>query len=202
MLNLILHIIRALRPDKITPVWKQFAQQRKAEIKVGADILITYPWKDYLFHIENRMDYISGTSRQFYFSIARTEIVSNSDFSLLIEREGFLPSVGKLFGKKEIKTGSADFDKAFYIRSSDEQMARSILQYSSIRDLLLRFHIVRLQIGREPGYFDEQPPQGSIMVYVALDYELKTQEGLTAFDLLLRELASATALFTEKAVPQ
>jgi len=86
-----------------------------------------------------------------------------------------------IFGKKQILTGSADFDKKFTISGSDPEKIRQIFSDPAVQELVGRQPHINFEISRHqtPEAFTGKLPEGvSMLCYYELSRKIKDVERL------------------------
>lgn len=67
----------------------------------------------------------------------RVTLPFREPFCFEVSREGFLTRLGNLIGMQDLQVGHPDFDRAFLVKASDANAARSLLDDMGIRQRLL-----------------------------------------------------------------
>lgn len=61
-----------------------------------------------------------------YYTVINIRLWANPGFEFRLTKEGFFQKIGKAFGMQDIQVGNEVFDKAFVLKSPDENRARQV----------------------------------------------------------------------------
>lgn len=65
----------------------------------------------------------------YYYTVIRLHLPANPGFEFQLAKENFFRKIGKAFGMQDIQTGNETFDKAFVLKSKDEQRALMVFDF-------------------------------------------------------------------------
>lgn len=177
------------------PYWEQFAKAHRGsrDYRFGEEV-IHIPYKNLEIEMSSYTHYVTvGTNsyESFYLRAQLNFFNLGSDFQLQITQEGWVEKVGKLFGTKDIKIRSEEFDRRFYIKSNDELKAHHFLSDTKLREVIMEKNPIRIEVTKEQGIFDESPAEGCHMIYLIESAADENFEKLESCLSLMKLLADA-----------
>lgn len=108
----------------------------------------------------------------------RAPYVNADGFKFSLYRSGIFSEIGEFLGFHDIEIGNEDFDKAFVIKSFDENKVKELLAEPRIRELIdqqPRFH---LEAKDDEGWFGRSFPDGVDELYFRVPGVIKDVEQL------------------------
>jgi hypothetical protein len=91
-------------------------------------------YKGFRTHVYTKR--VQSGKHTYYYTEFNIYLPNNDGFTLRLVKEGFFQKIGKAFGGQDIQIGEPDFDKAFVLKSSDENRARQIFDLNTTNLLL------------------------------------------------------------------
>jgi hypothetical protein len=108
----------------------------------------------------------------------RAPYVNAGGFRFSIYRSGIFSELGEFLGFQDVEIGNEDFDKAFVIKSSDEDKVRELLAEPRIRELIDRQPRFHLEVKDDEGWFGRSFPEGVDELYFRVPGIIKNIERL------------------------
>jgi hypothetical protein len=151
-------------------LWKRFCDENHGVYAIGqydAQDSVTIVYQRYFIIFDRYIRYqvVGASSFTSKFTRVRMECKTPGDLRFEISRQGFMESLGKLFGSQDIQVGDKDFDRKFLIKGSDVEMIRKLFADVKMQDLLHRQHDIQLHLLDMSGIFDEPIGTGNAMLY-------------------------------------
>lgn len=124
----------------------------------------------------------------------RVPFINLDKFYFKISKRGFFSELGKIFRMKDIEIGHEDFDKAFILKSNNEEKAKQLFENKNIRRLIQNQSKINLEIKDDEGFFKSHFPEGVDELYFEVSDVIKDIERLKElyelFSEVLKELCN------------
>ncbi len=104
--------------------------------------------------------YSTGKNNQINYTRMRAPFLNKDELYFKIYKQGFIPSIGKMFGMQDIQIGDPFFDKEFIIKGNNEDKIRLLLKNSKLRELIHQQPDICFQIHDDEGSFQKRYPDG------------------------------------------
>ncbi len=150
-------------------VWRQFAQKNNGIFSEKDDTVeIVYKEHKILFDVYTNYSVVGNSSVDREYTRVRLEFVSPDNLKLRLIPQGFIDTIGKLFGAQDIIIGDKEFDKRFVIKGNEEFKIQMLFSNEIIRSILLSQKDLYMEIMEEYGIFDEKIKEGySMAIYIS-----------------------------------
>lgn len=184
----IINVYNSLFGKSYEVVWKAFAKENKGIYSLeNRSVEITYKAHKISFDLHTNITVTGKTSTHAQdYTRVRLEFLSPDNLKLRLIPQGFIDTIGKLFGAQDILIGDKEFDKRFVVKGNEEFKIQMLFSNKIIRDILLNQKDLYLEIMEEYGIFDEKIKEGySMAIYIS-------QEKITE----VKQLNSLLQLYT------
>ena len=129
---------------------------------------VTYKEHKILFDVYVNYSVVGSSSIDREYTRVRLEFISLDNLKLRLIPQGFIDTIGKLFGAQDILIGDKEFDKRFVIKGNEEFKIQMLFSNKIIREILLSQKDLYLEIMEEYGIFDEKIKEGySMAIYIS-----------------------------------
>ncbi len=110
--------------------------------------------------------YNTGKNNQITYTRMRAPFLNKDELYFQIYKQGFISSIGKMFGMQDIQIGDPYFDKEFIIKGNNENKIQLLLKDSKLKDLIHQQPDICLQIHDDEGSFRKRYPDGvNVLVF-------------------------------------
>lgn len=167
-----------------TDVWKKFAVANKGTYNEKDDrVEIVYKGFKIEFDIHIHYTTVGGSTYEKEYTRVRSQFITTDGLKLRLLRQGFVDTIGKLFGSQDILIGDEKFDKRFVVKGNDDYKVQMVFSNKALNNLILLQNDIYLEIMQNQGIFDEKIEDGHSMIYYISTEKIKHIEQL---NLLLR----------------
>jgi hypothetical protein len=189
-------------------VWRQFSAENNGTFVIGQNgnldsVEIIYLNHKIIFDRFIHYQVVGGESYDTEFTRIRLEFKTPNELRFRLTKQGFIDSVGKLFGVQDIQIGDKYFDKKFMINGNDEYKIRTIFSNQDIMDLILSQKDIQLQILDNEGIFEEPIKEGNVMLYYISETLVKEKDQLNLlfklYQMLIDQLTKTGSMKPMKA---
>lgn len=175
-------------------IWRQIASDIAGEFIDGGfwgENAVTYNHGEWRIILDTRTETTySGTMMMtVQYTRMRAPFVNRDGLYFDISLEGFLSSIGRLFGMRDIVIGDRFFDDRFLIKGNSPEKIKLLLADERIRELIRKQPKVHLRIKDDEGIFGADFPDGVDELYFECAGVIKEAEALKdLFELFCRIL--------------
>lgn len=174
-------------------VWKQFAKENNGTFIIahdGNEDCVEIFYNDFKISFDNYIHIIvvGSSSRSYKFTRVKVELILPDNIKFKLLRQGFIDSIGKLFGAQDIVIGDKEFDKAILVKGNDEFKIQQLFSSDTLRNHILSQKDIRLEIVDTLGPFDEKIQEGNSLLYFISEEKIKSIEQLNSLYELFIEL--------------
>ena len=175
-------------------IWRQIASDIEGEFIDGGfwgENAVTYKHGEWRIILDTRTETTySGTMMMtVQYTRMRAPFVNKDGFYFDVSLEGFLSSIGRLFGMRDIVIGDRFFDDRFLIKGNSPEKIKLLLADERIRELIRKQPKVHLRIKDDEGIFGADFPDGVDELYFECAGVIKEAEALKdLFELFCRIL--------------
>ena len=174
-------------------VWRQFSSENNGKYIVGQygnldSVEIIYLNHKIIFDRYIQYQVVGGQSYDTEFTRIRVEFKSPDELRFRLTKQGFIDTIGKLFGSQDIQVGDKEFDKKFIIKGNDEFKIQTIFLDKSLKKIILSQEDIQLQILDKEGIFDEKIQEGNVLLYYISETIIKEKEQLNSLLKLYQTL--------------
>ncbi|MCY3766134.1 MAG: DUF3137 domain-containing protein [Gemmatimonadetes bacterium] len=175
-------------------IWRQIASDIEGEFVDGGfwgENAVTYNHGEWRIVLDTRTESTySGTMMMtVQYTRMRAPFVNKDGLYFDISLEGFLSSIGRLFGMRDIVIGDRFFDDRFLIKGNSPKKIRLLLADERIRELFQKQPKVQLRIKDDEGIFGADFPDGVDELHFECAGVIKEAEALKdLFELFCRIL--------------
>ena len=160
------------RRHDIQGIWHGLAEKIGGRYSRGTDTqehVIVVPHHKWTITIDAYMDSaVSQTDGEAIYTRIRAPYITRDRLRMRIHHEGFWSRIGKLLGMQDIIIGDRDFDKAFIVKSNQDEQVTRFFAEERIRRIFLENSSIYLEVGDAEGRF--RPP------HIGTVYELYHRE--------------------------
>ena len=173
-------MLRELFGPSKKEIWQNLSEQIGSEfvkggLFCGPDKVIAH-YKDWIITLDTYT--VSNGKTSTTYTRMRAPYVNADGFRFTLYRSGIFSEIGEFLGFHDIEIGNEDFDKAFVIKSSDEEKVKELLAEPKILELIdqqPRFH---LEVKDDEGWFRRNFPEGVDELYFRVPGVIKDIEQL------------------------
>ncbi|MDE2886835.1 MAG: DUF3137 domain-containing protein [Gemmatimonadota bacterium] len=175
-------------------IWRQMASDIEGEFVDGGfwrENAVTYNHGEWRIILDTRTETTySGTMMMtMQYTRMRAPFVNKDGLYFDVSLEGFLNSIGRLFGMRDIVIGDRFFDDRFLIKGNSPEKIKLLLADERIRELFQKQPKVHLRIKDDEGIFGADFPDGVDELYFECAGVIKEAEALKdLFELFCRIL--------------
>ena len=175
-------------------IWRQIASDIEGEFIDGGfwgENAVTYNHGEWRIILDTRTESTySGTMMMtVQYTRMRAPFVNKDGLYFDISLEGFLSSIGRLFGMRDIVIGDRFFDDRFLIKGNSPEKIKLLLADERIRELFQKQPKVQLRIKDDEGIFGADFPDGVDELHFECAGVIKEAEALKdLFELFCRIL--------------
>ncbi|MDE3259472.1 MAG: DUF3137 domain-containing protein [Gemmatimonadota bacterium] len=175
-------------------IWRQIASDIEGEFVDGGfwgENAVTYNHGEWRIVLDTRTESTySGTMMMtVQYTRMRAPFVNKDGLYFDISLEGFLSSIGRLFGMRDIVIGDRFFDDRFLIKGNSPEKIKLLLADERIRELIRKQPKVHLRIKDDEGIFGADFPDGVDELYFECAGVIKEAEASKdLFELFCRIL--------------
>lgn len=192
-MGILQQLYKALFGKNYQEVWMQFAKELNGTFILandGNEDSVEIFYKDFKITFDTYTHIIVAgrSSREYEYSRVRVELVLADNLKFKLLRQGFIDSIGKLFGAQDIVIGDKEFDKAFIVKGNNDGKIRQLFSNTAIRNLVLSHNDISLQMLDTVGLFDEKIQDGHSVLYFISEEKIKHIEQLNSLYKLYIEL--------------
>jgi len=180
------------------PIWQKFADSINGSFIDNNK----WAWGSIKFNVSNWVGVIDaptlggGYEYGQTFTRLRVPILNESGFSFKIYQEGFVSTVGKVFGMQDIIIEDKEFDDKFVIQSNDENKMKQIFNDMKLKSQILFANPMRVELKIEPDRIDHAM-QGLINQYWPKEYGVFqiTMNGFIKDEIVLQDIFQTSRFF-------
>lgn len=175
-------------------IWRQIASDLDGEFLDGGfwrENAVAYSHGQWRIILDTRTETTySGTMMMtMQYTRMRAPFVNKDGLYFDVSLEGFLSSIGRLFGMRDIVIGDRFFDDQFLIKGNSPEKIKLLLADERIRELIRKQPKVHLRIKDDEGIFGADFPDGVDELYFECAGVIKEAEALKdLFELFCRIL--------------
>ena len=173
-------ILRELFGPSKKEIWKILSEQTgsafvEGGLFCGPDKVVAQ-YRDWTITLDTYT--VSNGKSSTTYTRMRAPYVNVDGFRFSIYRSGIFSELGEFLGFHDIEIGNEYFDKAFVIKSSDEDKVKELLSEPKIQELIdqqPRFH---LEVKDDEGWFGKNFPDGVDELYYRVPGVIKDVDQL------------------------
>lgn len=175
-------------------IWRQIASDIEGEFIDGGfwgENAVAYKHGEWRIVLDTRTETTySGTMMMtMQYTRMRAPFVNKDGLYFDVSLEGFISSIGRLFGMRDIVIGDRFFDDRFLIKGNSPEKIRLLLADERIRELFQKQPKVQLRIKDDEGIFGADFPDGVDELHFECAGVIKEAEALKdLFELFCRIL--------------
>ena len=192
-MTILKNIYKSMFGKDYEAVWRQFSSENNGKYIVGQygnldSVEIIYLNHKIIFDRYIQYQVVGGQSFDTEFTRIRVEFKSPDELRFRLTKQGFIDTIGKLFGAQDIQVGDKEFDKKFIIKGNDEFKIQTIFSDKSFKKIILSQEDIQLQILDKEGIFDEKIQEGNVLLYYISETIIKEKEQLNSLLKLYQTL--------------
>lgn len=192
-MTMLTQLYKTLFGKSYQEVWRQFARANNGAFICAKDcnndsVEILYQDFKITFDTYTHLIVVRSKSSEFEYTRVRVELLLPDNLNLKLFRQGFIESIGKLFGMQDITIGDKEFDKVFIVKGNNDSKIQQLFSNATILNLILSQKDIRLEILDTIGFFDEKIQDGISVLYLVSEDKIKTIEQLNSLYRLYAEL--------------
>lgn len=192
-MGILTQLYKSLFGRKYQEVWRKFAEDNNGTFVLAKDgnqdsVEIFYQDFKITFDTYTHIIVVGSSSREDEYTRVKVDMLLADNLKFKLFRQGFIDSIGKLFGAQDIVIGDEEFDKAFLIKGNNEYKIQRLFSNPILRNLILSQKDILLEISDTVGIFDEKIEEGNSLLYFISEEKIKSIEQLNILYRLFTEL--------------
>ncbi len=173
-------------------IWQTIAEATNGEFvkeKLFKTSCVKYSHETWSYYLDDYSIQVGNVP--IIYTRLRAPFINKKGFDLTIYKKNIFSNISKVLGGQNITTGDMDFDEDWIVKGSNEQLVKSILKFSNIRELIKNEEKLKIEIKRVEGKVNkENQATESQITFLVQDY-IKDEERVINLISLIENLLDA-----------
>lgn len=179
---------KILQGNSEEEIWSQLREDFKGNDPFVDDYEVVIQQEGTTISLSIEIDLGGGFESGYESTTLLSQVQLKQPFRFLLQHEGFLVEVGKLFGLEDVEVGDVDFDEKVRVKTSDVTRFKRVFQRLELREFVESLEAYEFSL--EPG--EDNPLLHTLKLQIdeAIVEPSQLQNIYSGFRLLVKEIGT------------